>query len=77
MADAHIQSYLNQGYVLHTAHPGAIDQTTSSASVFYILIRETQPDMDVPKAQEQINQMVSDELAVAGKWVEKAAPVPA
>lgn len=56
MADAHIQGYLNQGFRVHTSHPGSV--TPNYVSVFYVLLRETQPDMDVPKAQEQINQMV-------------------
>lgn len=67
MADAHIQGYLNQGFEVHTVHPGSVDQSTNSMSVFYVLIRETQPDMDVPKAQDQINQMVSESQG-EGHW---------
>lgn len=40
MADAHLQGYLNQGWTLHTVHPGAIDQGTSSISIVYILVRD-------------------------------------
>ena len=91
MADAHIQGYLNQGFTLHTSHPGSVDQSTNSMSVFYVLIRETEDDrkrgtfaeqsvgMDVSKAQEQVNQMVAQEPSRGGnlKWEQEDAAVPA
>lgn len=40
MADAHIQGYMNQGWVLFAVNPGAIDQGTSSLSVHYVLTRD-------------------------------------
>lgn len=61
MADAHIQGYLNQGFTLHTSHPGSVDQSTNSMSVFYVLIRETEQALDWTReeaGQDQVNQMV-------------------
>ena len=58
MADAHVQGYLNQGFKVHTVHPGSIDQSKNAMSVFYVLIREdeVQIELDVSKAQGQVNE---------------------
>ncbi len=74
MADAHIQGYLNQGFKVHTVHPGSVDQSTNSMSVFYVLIRSLQQPTNqgnaVVKGESEPIEDKTSTAHIPDKWSE-------